>query len=115
LFGAWFLGDVTRQWRDAATAAYRIVQEALTNVVRHASPGQAHVLVKIGDGDVALEVTDDGATRPAVRETAPASAGHGTIGMRERAALYGGELVAGPRPEGGWRVTARLPFPEVAR
>ncbi len=108
-------GDLERVPDGVSLAAYRIVQEALTNVVRHASPGQAHLSVRIGDGEVVLEVTDDGATGTAARETASASAGHGTIGMRERAALYGGELTAGPRPEGGWRVAARLPFAAVDR
>jgi signal transduction histidine kinase len=70
-------------------------------------------LVTIGGGDVVLDVTDDGASRAQVRAAAPVPGGHGTIGMRERAALYGGELVAGPRPEGGWRVAARLPYAVV--
>jgi signal transduction histidine kinase len=108
-------GDLASVTDGVSLAAYRIVQEALTNVVQHASPAQARVSVRIGDGMVVLEVTDDGATRPAARETAPAAAGHGMIGMHERAALYGGELVAGPRPEGGWRVAARLPFSVVDR
>ena len=108
-------GDLASVPDGVSLAAYRIVQEALTNVVRHASPGQAHLSVRIDDGEVVLEVTDDGATGAAARETASASGGHGTIGMRERAALYGGELTAGPRPEGGWRVAARLPFAAVDR
>jgi signal transduction histidine kinase len=108
-------GDLASVPDGASLAAYRIVQEALTNVVRHTSPAQAHLSVRIGDGEVVLEVTDDGATGTAASETASASAGHGTIGMRERAALYGGELTAGPRPEGGWRVAARLPYAVVHR
>ena len=106
-------GDLASVPDGVSLAAYRIVQEALTNVVRHASPTQARVLVTIGDGEVVLEVTDDGATRTAARAAAPTPGGHGTIGMRERAALYGGELVAGPRPEGGWRVAVRLPYAVV--
>jgi signal transduction histidine kinase len=108
-------GDLASVPDGVSLAAYRIVQEALTNVVKHASPAQAHVSVGIADGQVVLEVTDDGASRAATRAAAPASGGHGTIGMRERAALYGGELVAGPRPEGGWRIAARLPYPVVDR
>ncbi len=108
-------GDLASVPDGVSLAAYRIVQEALTNVVRHASPTQARVSVTIGDGEVVLEVTDDGATGTAARAAAPAPGGHGTIGMRERAALYGGELVAGPRPEGGWRVAARLPYAVVDR
>jgi signal transduction histidine kinase len=107
-------GDLASVPDGVSLAAYRIVQEALTNVVRHASPAQAHVSLKIGDGLVVIEVTDDGASR-AAGAPAPASGGHGTIGMHERAVLYGGELVAGPRPEGGWRVAARLPCPELDR
>jgi signal transduction histidine kinase len=106
-------GDLASVPDGVSLAAYRIVQEALTNVVRHASPTQARVLVTIGDGEVVLEITDDGATGTAARAAAPTPGGHGTIGMRERAALYGGELVAGPRPEGGWRVAARLPYKVV--
>ena len=108
-------GDLASVPDGVSLAAYRIVQEALTNVVRHASPTQARVLVTIGDGEVALEVTDEGASRAPVRAAAPTPGGHGTIGMRERAALYGGELVAGPRPGGGWRVAARLPYAVVDR
>ena len=102
-------GDLASVPDGVSLAAYRIVQEALTNVVRHASPAQAHVSLKIGDGQVVIEVTDDGAGR-AAGAAMPGSGGHGTIGMHERAALYGGELVAGPQPEGGWRVVAHLPY-----
>jgi signal transduction histidine kinase len=103
-------GELASVPDGVSLAAFRIVQEALTNVVRHASPARAHVSVRVGDGEVALEITDDGTTWPAAGETVPAFAGHGTIGMRERAALYGGELTARPRPEGGWQVAARLPY-----
>jgi signal transduction histidine kinase len=108
-------GDLASVPDGVSLAAYRIVQEALTNVVRHASPARAHVSVRIESGEVVLDVTDDGAARPTVSEIAPASVGHGRIGMRERAALYGGELFAGPRPEGGWRVAVRLPYAVVDR
>jgi signal transduction histidine kinase len=94
-------------------AAYRIVQEALTNVVRHASPARAQLTLAVGDGAVVLEVVDDGA--PVAGTAAATSGGHGTVGMRERAALYGGDLTAGPRPGGGWRVAARLPYEAAQR
>ncbi|MGK5679730.1 sensor histidine kinase [Actinoplanes sp. URMC 104] len=86
-------------------SAYRIVQEALTNVLRHA--GHARVGVTIGfSGDgLRLEIVNDGG--PA----AVGGGGQGLIGMRERAALFGGELTAEPRPEGGFAVRARLPLP----
>jgi len=93
-------------------AAYRIVQESLTNVMRHAGP-RAHtvvVLTQDGNGGLTVEVTDDGlgaATGPAD------GAGHGLAGMRERAATVGGVLTAGPRVGGGFRVEAHLPTAEV--
>jgi signal transduction histidine kinase len=88
-------------------AAYRIIQEALTNVRRHAGP--AHVTVAIGYGptDLTLDVHDDGAGAGAP----PASGGDGIPGMRERAVALGGELSAGPRAGGGFRVAAALPVP----
>jgi signal transduction histidine kinase len=86
-------------------SAYRIVQEALTNALRHAGPARARVVVRYGDGDVELEVADDG--RGADNGS---PAGHGLVGMRERVTLYGGELRAGGGPGGGYVVRARLPF-----
>jgi len=90
-------------------AAYRIVQEALTNVLKHAGRAQASVLVRYERGAVHLEVIDDGrgAGSSAV---AGNGSGHGLVGMRERAALYGGELEAGPRPGGGYRVATTLRY-----
>jgi signal transduction histidine kinase len=85
-------------------SAYRIVQEALTNVLRHADASHAEVSVRYRNGDVELEVTDDG------RGGEPSPGGHGLIGMTERTALFGGELKAGPRPQGGFAVRARLPL-----
>jgi signal transduction histidine kinase len=88
-------------------AAYRIVQEALTNVARHAGPATADVLVSYREKEVTVQVDDDGQASPAgVR---PAR-GNGIAGMRERVAALGGELYAGPRPGGGFRVRARLPL-----
>jgi len=86
-------------------SAYRIVQEALTNVLRHSPGARARLCVRWEPAAVALQVTDDG---PA---TAAAPAGHGLTGMRERVALFGGTLECGPRPEGGHAVVARLPVP----
>jgi signal transduction histidine kinase len=88
-------------------AAFRIVQEALTNVTRHA--GDAHATIRIGYGerDLTVQVDDDG--RSSSGET-PSGSGKGISGMRERAAALNGELEAGPRPGGGFRVRARLPL-----
>jgi signal transduction histidine kinase len=90
-------------------SAYRIVQEALTNVLKHAGPARAEVTVGCADSAVTIEVTDDGAGNPAP----PAlTGGQGLTGMRERVAVFGGDLRAGPRPCGGFTVCARLPAGE---
>jgi signal transduction histidine kinase len=96
-----------------AATGFRIVQEALTNVVRHA-PG-AHVLVRVGrEADrVVVEVTDDGRGAVPVGAPAPDGAGQGLRGMRERAVAAGGSLDAGPVAGGGWRVRATLPVGEA--
>lgn len=94
----------------ADLAAYRIVQESLTNAARHAGPATATVRVSYEHGAVALEITDDGQGRSTV---APDPGGHGIAGMRERAAALGGTLEAGPRAGGGFRVHARLPAGEL--
>jgi signal transduction histidine kinase len=89
-------------------SAYRIVQEALTNVVKHAGPATAVVVVRHGRRTVEVEVTDDG------RGSANGSAnGHGLVGMRERVELHGGTLEAGSRGAGGYAVKARLPVETV--
>ena len=89
-------------------AAYRIVQEALTNTLRHAHARVATVRLDSRPGELAVEVADDGrgsnGTRPG---------GHGLVGMRERVAVYGGVLDAGPGAAGGFRVVARLPYEEA--
>jgi signal transduction histidine kinase len=87
-------------------AAYRIVQEALTNTLKHAGAGRVVVTVEYGAEQLRVEVRDDGrrSHRPAGR------GGHGLPGMRERAAVYGGVLEAGPEPGGGFAVRARLPI-----
>jgi signal transduction histidine kinase len=83
--------------------AYRLVQEGLTNAVKHARAQHAEVTVRYGDGHVELSVSDDG-RGGGDRD----KGGHGLVGMRERVSVYGGELEAGPRA-GGYRLRARLP------
>jgi signal transduction histidine kinase len=96
-------------------AAFRVVQEALTNVIKHA--GQARTMVRLdyGPRDLLITVSDDG--RPAAGGQPPPGGGgdgRGLIGLRERIAVYGGELDAGPRPGGGWRLAARIPLDPAA-
>ncbi|MFC7533741.1 sensor histidine kinase [Actinoplanes sp. GCM10030250] len=86
-------------------AAYRIVQESLTNVVRHAAPTACRVEVECVGSSLRIEVTDDGTRRPA-----PAADGTGLAGMRERVAAYDGTFSAGPRAGGGFAVVATLPY-----
>lgn len=85
-------------------SVYRIVQEGLTNVLKHAGPAHAWVTVQVGEGAVELVVEDDGSGTGRAN-----GAGHGLIGMRERVAVYGGDLETGPREGGGFRIRARLP------
>jgi len=84
--------------------AYRLVQEGLTNAVKHAKAEHAEVLVRYSDGHVEITVSDDGRGGGNGE-----GGGHGLVGMRERVSVYGGELRAGPRPEGGFALHARLP------
>jgi signal transduction histidine kinase len=86
-------------------AAYRIVQESLTNAIRHAGPASATVSLGYHDGELRIEVSDTG-RGPAI---GPSPTGHGLVGMRERAAAVDGTVQAGPRPGGGFLVAARLP------
>ena len=88
-------------------SAYRILQEATTNVLKHARASRVEIRVQYSERVLALDVRDDGKGRG---EQQPASSGHGLIGMRERVALFGGELRAGPEPGGGFGVHARLPL-----
>jgi signal transduction histidine kinase len=90
---------------DIDHSAYRIIQEAVTNVIRHAGTGHCQVTIDQHDDEVAIEVTDDG------RGGAAGGTGYGIVGMRERAGLLHGQLAAGPRPGGGFMVAARLPLP----
>ncbi|MGW4974768.1 sensor histidine kinase [Streptomyces mirabilis] len=94
---------------DIDLSVFRIVQESITNVVRHAATPACRVTVDYLEEHVAVEVTDDGRGRGGTTDT-----GFGLVGMRERVALLHGEFTAGPRPEGGFRVTARLPVPATA-
>ncbi|MFD9516047.1 histidine kinase [Streptomyces sp. NPDC059979] len=97
--------------------AYRVVQEALTNVIKHAPRAHATVRVHYGADEVHVRVKDDGSGRPAARTApsagapAPKSTGQGLIGMRERATIYQGTVTAEPAPEGGFEVSLRVPVP----
>jgi signal transduction histidine kinase len=91
-------------------SVYRIVQEALTNVIRHANAARSTVMLSYAPNAVEVTVTDDGVGIPPGALTAGASSGHGLVGMRERVALFGGELTARDRPDGsGFKVHASLP------
>ena len=115
--GAGVRVEVDVDWRgsreplpaDIDLSAFRIIQEAVTNVVRHAHTDQCRVSIGQQDGQLSIEVTDSGCGGTA------AGTGYGITGMRERAALLGGDLSAGPRAGGGFRVAARLPVPAPAR
>jgi signal transduction histidine kinase len=87
-------------------SAFRIVQEAVTNVVRHAQTRACQVSIDCREDELSIEVVDGGRGQGGT-----AQSGYGLIGMRERVSLLGGEFSAGPRPDGGFRVTARLPLP----
>jgi signal transduction histidine kinase len=86
-------------------SAYRIVQEALTNALKHAGPARARVLLRYDSDELELEIADDG-----LGTGDGSGSGQGLIGMRERISVYGGELQAGRRPEGGYVLRARLPL-----
>ncbi|GIJ50971.1 two-component sensor histidine kinase [Virgisporangium aliadipatigenens] len=100
------IGDVRPLPEAVDLTAYRLIQESLTNTTKHAAATSASVRLTFHPGTLLLAVEDDG--RPA-SDLPTAPAGHGIIGMRERAAALGGHLSAGPRPEGGFRVSAELP------
>jgi signal transduction histidine kinase len=86
---------------------YRVVQEALTNVIKHAQPARAHVVVELAAGELVVEVVDEGETRLTF------AGGRGIAGIRERVALYDGDVVIGPRKGRGFAVRARLPVREA--
>ena len=94
-------------------AAYRVVQEALTNVIKHANQARTVVRIEYRPHELLIDVADDGPPAPGPARLQPGG-GRGLIGLRERIALYGGELDAGPRPGGGWRVQARIPLEPAA-
>ncbi len=98
------------RWRRAG---YRIVQEGVTNVLRHSTVAQARVRIGQDKGALLIEVLDNGQARTATRTGG--GGGHGLLGMRERAAALGGTCEAGRMPEGGWRVRARIPLEEEHR
>ena len=129
---------------DVDLSGYRIVQEAVTNVVRHAGTGECRVTIDYGDGELAIEIEDDGRGRllgddfpedgfskgalsqgdlsqgdlsqgGLSKSGLARGRGYGLVGMRERAWLLGGDLTAGPRPGGGFRVAARIPLPVAGR
>jgi signal transduction histidine kinase len=110
-------GEQTALPAGVDLSAYRIVQEALTNAVKHGGPGRAVVLVRYGEHDLQLRVWDEG--RPEAGNGSPlqgrpqTAPGRGLLGMRERIRLFGGELRAGPEPDGGFTVTARIPIGTV--
>jgi signal transduction histidine kinase len=95
-------------------SVFRIVQEALTNSLKHAGPARATVALTYRPDELSLDVTDDGrglAEPPfSDGDDDGRGGGHGLVGMRERVAFYGGDLAAGPRPGGGYQVRARLPL-----
>jgi signal transduction histidine kinase len=97
-------GETTALAQGIDLTAYRLVQEGLTNALKHANATHAEVVVRYDDGTVELVVRDDG-----TGDGAGGGSGHGLVGIRERVALYGGELFAGPRAEGGFELRARLP------
>lgn len=111
-------GDLGEVPRALDVAAYRVVQEALTNVLRHSPRACTHVRIERQDNDIRVVVSDDGrgAGRSGVtsRDGADAEAagvgGHGLVGLRERTAMFGGSLAAGPLPGGGFEVDARFPL-----
>jgi signal transduction histidine kinase len=94
--------------RSLDQSAYRIIQEALTNALRHAGGAIAHVAVRYRDNQLELEVADDGRQNPGPRDHP--GGGRGLIGIRERVAMFGGDLDAGPRPGGGFLVRCRFPL-----
>jgi signal transduction histidine kinase len=102
-------GEKKRLQSSVDLSAFRIVQEALTNTLKHAGPARAHVTVRYSDSDVELEVSDDGRSVPGQKVNG-APAGQGLVGMRERVAMLGGRMEAGYRKDGGFGVHATLPL-----
>jgi len=103
-------GRVRQLAPGAELCAYRMIQESLTNVLKHAGPATARVEIDYGERTLTVKVSDDGTTNHGY---AVPAASHGIRGMRERAELFGGVLTAGPREEGGFTVLLRLPMDEL--
>jgi signal transduction histidine kinase len=103
-----WVGDRRQLPADVDTCAFRIIQEAVTNVVRHSGTSRCVIQVSQRPGELSIEVTDDG------QGGLPAGTGYGITGMRERAELLRGQFSARPRPEGGFQVVALLPVPVAA-
>jgi signal transduction histidine kinase len=97
-------GEATELPAGVDLTAYRLVQEGLTNALKHAHATRAEVVVNYGEGEIEVTVLDDGSGMGNGD-----GGGHGLVGMRERISVYGGNLEAGPRPEGGYRLSATLP------
>ncbi|MEU7983795.1 histidine kinase [Streptosporangium canum] len=102
-------GEPVRLAPGLDLSAYRIVQEALTNAVKHAGESEIRISISYRESRVELEIVDGGGSA-----SSGLSTGNGLVGMRERAALFGGAFEAGPRPEGGFRVHASLPISQEA-
>jgi signal transduction histidine kinase len=101
-------GDGRALPAGAQLTVFRLVQEALTNTLKHAGATRARVNLRYWPGELEVEVIDDG---PGAGTSARGPGGLGLIGMRERAALHGGRLTAGPAPGGGFAVRVKLPTP----
>ena len=95
--------------RVVELTAYRLIQEGLTNALKHAHASRAEVAVTYGEDEIEVTVSDDG---QGIGNGD--GGGHGLVGMRERVSVYGGELDAGPQPGGGYRLRARLPLDAVS-
>jgi signal transduction histidine kinase len=107
-------GDLDVVPTGVSLAGYRVIQEAVTNVVRHAGQTRARLVVEALPEELVIQVQNDAPSGPP-RQALPAGGKHGAIGMRERVELYGGTLFAGPTSEGGWTVEARLPYAVAER
>jgi signal transduction histidine kinase len=102
-------GELTAVPAEHSEAAYRIIQESITNAIRHGRSSRIELRLAVGERELAVDVTDDGTA--AAASTVAQLPGRGIRGMRERAALLGGTLTARPSPETGFAVHARLPLP----
>jgi signal transduction histidine kinase len=104
-------GDVDRLPPGVDLSAYRLVQEGLTNALKHAGPARARVFVNCSETELEVEVIDDG---QGVNGNGDSTGGHGLTGMRERVSMLGGQIEVGPRDSGGFALRARLPLDGVA-